>query len=99
MSNKQDMIDGLLAFGYEEQKPLSKYRVFLKPGSDQKLLIGKSGALRMTRSTVANSRSWTGGKYAKAYAYVGQLSRKLDMTYDIAHRAFNDHIDGKIDGR
>jgi len=97
MSRKQETIDGILALGYEETHRSKKYRCFSRPQSPQTLLVGKSGALRVTRGPIAESRSMTGNKQHLAYAYVGRLSERMALTPETARIAWNDFIDGKVE--
>ena len=81
-SGKQRTIDGLLACGWvlDTNARTSKYQVFAPTfderygNEDRKLLVGKSGALRLLtakRTAVADSLSITGGSYHKALQVVG----------------------------
>lgn len=88
MSRKQNTIDGILAIGYKEQYRSNKYRCFQRPNSNQCLLVGKSGALRVTKSTIARSFSLTGTKHHLAYAHVGELSRRQELTPEEALSAW-----------
>jgi hypothetical protein len=48
-------VKGLLALGYrEEQSRSRKYRLFYKAGATR-ILLGKSGAVRHTTGSIANS--------------------------------------------
>lgn len=77
VSNKQLMIDGLHACGYErDMGALSrKYQVFIHPDiPNRKMLIGKGGGLRvcLNGEPIAQSRSLTGRPYARALVQVGK---------------------------
>lgn len=75
-SGKQLTIDGLLAIGYEEVDGSSKYRIFTRDAEPQgydamRFLVGNSGALRRTDSTIAASRSLTNGHFHKCLKLIG----------------------------
>lgn len=95
--SKQETIDGILALGYTEIEGSKKYRVFQKPNSQQRLLVGNRGALRLTKTTISKSVSKTGTREHRAYAYVGSLVGKFNpMTIEIAQRAWTDHLYGLV---
>lgn len=84
-SGKQLTIDGILACGYEETFRSNKYRTFSKLACGTKVpengvtwMVGKSGALRLTRGPLSASQSFTGGARHKAFQYVGKTAPRLN---------------------
>jgi hypothetical protein len=78
-TKKQLTIDGLTACGWQEDTNATtrKYLVFVRSDVGRKMLIGKSGGLRMVttaRPAISQSLSLTGGRYHDALRVVG--SRK-----------------------
>lgn len=73
LNKKQATIKGLLACGYTEDPGRSrKYRAFI--GKRHTFLVGPSGALRRTHTTIAASRSFTGNKLHGGFEYAGRFS-------------------------
>jgi hypothetical protein len=75
MNNKQATIAGLEALGYKRtlgRVNTRKYVVYERENDAIAYLVGKSGALRYTRTTVANSVSITGMRIHKAFQLVGR---------------------------
>jgi hypothetical protein len=63
MTIASQLIAALETAGYKEiDTRSSKYKAFEKPGISQRLFVGKSGALRIGRSS-SQSRSLTGTTY------------------------------------
>jgi len=78
-SQKQLTINGLLACGWtlDENARSSKYLVYVRPDVGRRMLVGKSGALRMTttsRPAISDSLSLTGTSFHRALRTIG--SRK-----------------------
>ncbi len=74
-------IRGLMACGW--MTPLdsgsTKYLSFARPGCDQRLFVGKSGALRWSMTgKVSNSQSMTGGKRHRAYRELGSPTYRFE---------------------
>src|SRR6185369_2799225 len=65
MTEREKTIAGLKAIGcIQDTDPrTSKYEVFVR--GDRKFLVGSSGGLRVTTSTIAASTSLTGNKFHK----------------------------------
>ena len=74
MTNRDKTIAGLKATGWipDTAARTSKYLVLEFPGRRDRILIGRSGAIRKTPSTVAMSISLTGGRWHKALQTVGE---------------------------
>lgn len=74
LTKRELTIRGLLACGYrlDAQARTSKYEVYKLEGDVRKILVGRSGSLRSTRSTVARSISQTNNAYHKAMVIVGE---------------------------
>jgi hypothetical protein len=78
MNNKQATIAGLQKLGAVERVGASrKYRVFDFPEAyrinDHFYLVGKSGALRVSSTTISASRSITDSRIHLGFQYVGRL--------------------------
>jgi len=73
-SKTEQLKAGLVACGWklDPNAKSSKYNVYIKDGVDYKYLVGRSGALRKTKGSVAASRSLSGNvKFLDAYRAVG----------------------------
>ncbi len=78
MTNRNKIIAGLTALGFvqDTNARTSKYLVFKEPGKSNAYLVGKSGALRKTNSTVAKSISLTDAKVCKVIMTVGERANE-----------------------
>ena len=78
-NSKQHTIAGLESTGWTRDTTArsSKYLVYTKAGQTFRLLVGKSGALRMTTSTVSESISITGMQRHLAFQAVGRYAKQL----------------------
>ena len=77
LSKKAATIQGLLACGaYEQKNRSSIYRTFVFGNQDVPVtyLVGSRGALRRTKTTIAEAAVISGGRIHAAYAYVGQVT-------------------------
>lgn len=74
-NNRANTIKGLefCGWAWDQTARTSKFRVYVREGGKEKMLVGKSGALRLCREgkTVAESVSLTGGRIHRAYQAVG----------------------------
>jgi hypothetical protein len=80
--SREATIAGLIAMGWTETANPStrKYRVFAHPDNPCKYLIGRSGALRKTGGTVAQSISLTGNRVHRAICEVGNGCFRFEST-------------------
>jgi len=71
---RQATIDGLKFMGWirDESAKTSKYEVYYHPTTPVFMLVGKSGALRVTKGAVSHSTSITGTKQHRAIQCVGR---------------------------
>jgi hypothetical protein len=73
-SNRQLMIRGLLATGWTKTwAKTAKYEIYSMDGTDQLMLVGKSGALRTVKrgDPIARSISLTSSRVQRAFYWVG----------------------------
>lgn len=81
MNSKALTIAGLLARGYVETPSTSrKYKVFARPDSDRKYLVGSAGGLRVVTGNgpISGSVSLTGTRAHKAFQAVGKFAAKTN---------------------
>lgn len=73
-SQKQLLLDGLATCGWvrDYSAKTTKYQAFIHPTLQGTLLVGKSGALRRTTTTVANSVSLSDHSIAQRYREIGR---------------------------
>ena len=77
MTGKAKTIAGLEALGYrlDVTAKTSKYKVYRL--NDLKFLIGKSGALRKTKGSIASSISLTDSRFHKCLQQLGEEAEHL----------------------
>ena len=92
-NSKQHTIAGLEATGWtiDTTARSSKYLVYIRGDKPYRLLVGKSGALRMTRGTISDSFSMTGGRSHRAFAAVGRVAKSL-TSVEQAQRMFEANL-------
>ena len=81
MNSKALTIAGLVSRGFSEMPSTSrKYKVFARPDSDRKYLIGSAGALRVVvgNEPISGSVSLTGTRAHKAFQAVGKFAAKTN---------------------
>ena len=82
LTKKQATINGLIACGakidYARGDRSSRYTYYVI--GEVTYLIGKGGAFRRTRTTVAESFSLTGTRLHAAYEYIGRIALSCELS-------------------
>jgi len=92
-NNRQHTIAGLEACGWklDTTARTNKYQVYARTDKDYRLLVGKSGALRLTRGTISDAMSCTGGQMHLALQAVGRVAKSL-TSVEQAQRMFESEL-------
>lgn len=79
MNNRQATIEGLKKLGFNHVRDSAKYEIYEHPFNEVQLgsngffhMVGKSGALRLSKGKISDSISRTGTKYHSAIKEIGR---------------------------